>query len=165
MKQYQLSLNRQVIIPDDELYHWKYIKKKKVNGKWRYYYDIKDALGYDERDSYKKAKKDLGAAYVKKLNANSLNNNYQSSLFAKYRHLRDPEGNILPALRSEYKKDHARLKNINDNILKSDSDYRKAGEKYTKAEKAYFKTPLGKLEITKKKIEKAKSWLKKFLKY
>ena len=24
--------------PSDELYHWKYIKKKKVNGKWRYYY-------------------------------------------------------------------------------------------------------------------------------
>lgn len=34
----------------DELYHWKYIKKKRVNGKWRYYYDIKDALGYDERE-------------------------------------------------------------------------------------------------------------------
>lgn len=26
----------------DELYHWKYIKKKKVNGKWRYYYDKTD---------------------------------------------------------------------------------------------------------------------------
>lgn len=23
----------------DELYHWKYATKKKVNGKWRYYYD------------------------------------------------------------------------------------------------------------------------------
>ena len=26
-------------IYDDELYHWKYIKKVKKNGKWRYYYD------------------------------------------------------------------------------------------------------------------------------
>lgn len=25
--------------PDDELTHWKYIKKKKINGKWRYFYD------------------------------------------------------------------------------------------------------------------------------
>lgn len=24
---------------NNELYHWKYVKKKKVNGKWRYYYD------------------------------------------------------------------------------------------------------------------------------
>lgn len=24
---------------DDELYHWKYISKKRVNGKWRYKYD------------------------------------------------------------------------------------------------------------------------------
>lgn len=29
----------------DELYHWKYVKKIKQNGKWRYYYDI---------DSFKK---------------------------------------------------------------------------------------------------------------
>lgn len=32
----------------DELYHWKYIKKLKKNGKWRYYYDMesfkKDAI-------------------------------------------------------------------------------------------------------------------------
>lgn len=25
--------------PDDELMHFKYIKREKVNGKWRYYYD------------------------------------------------------------------------------------------------------------------------------
>ena len=25
------------------------LRKKKVNGKWRYYYDVKDMLGYDER--------------------------------------------------------------------------------------------------------------------
>ena len=24
---------------NNELYHWKYVTKKKVNGKWRYYYD------------------------------------------------------------------------------------------------------------------------------
>lgn len=32
----------------DELYHWKYLKKEKKNGKWRYYYDMeslkKDAI-------------------------------------------------------------------------------------------------------------------------
>lgn len=28
----------------NELYHWKYIDKKKVNGKWRYIYDNKGTL-------------------------------------------------------------------------------------------------------------------------
>lgn len=28
-------------IPEDELMHWKYIKKEKVKGKWKYYYDYK----------------------------------------------------------------------------------------------------------------------------
>lgn len=42
----------------DELYHWKYIKKVKKNGKWIYYYteeQLRDALGYDERDDYHQA--------------------------------------------------------------------------------------------------------------
>ena len=26
----------------NELKHWKYIKKEKVNGKWRYYYNVGD---------------------------------------------------------------------------------------------------------------------------
>lgn len=32
MRQYNQTSN-------NELYHWKYATKKKVNGKWRYYYD------------------------------------------------------------------------------------------------------------------------------
>lgn len=37
---------------NDELYHWKYIKReKKPNGKWRYYYD-KDALKKDLKDKF-----------------------------------------------------------------------------------------------------------------
>lgn len=28
-------------LSDDELMHWKYIKREKINGKWRYYYDYK----------------------------------------------------------------------------------------------------------------------------
>lgn len=33
---------------DDELKHWKYIKKKKINGKWRYYYDKSELDKYDK---------------------------------------------------------------------------------------------------------------------
>lgn len=35
----------------DELQHWKYIKKKKINGKWRYFYD------QGEVDKYKNQQK------------------------------------------------------------------------------------------------------------
>ena len=28
-------------LSDDELMHWKYIKREKINGKWKYYYDYK----------------------------------------------------------------------------------------------------------------------------
>lgn len=43
---------------NSDLQHWKYTSKKRVNGKWRYFYDyydgnvghlIRDKLGYDER--------------------------------------------------------------------------------------------------------------------
>lgn len=37
------------------LQHWKYLKKEKINGKWRYYYDLdqlKDDIGVDERKAY-----------------------------------------------------------------------------------------------------------------
>lgn len=41
--------------PDDELTHWKYIKRIKKNGKWKYYYDKEAA----EKDSKKKTKNPL----------------------------------------------------------------------------------------------------------
>lgn len=38
-------------VPDDALMHWKYVKREKVGGKWKYYYswdelkkDLKNAL-------------------------------------------------------------------------------------------------------------------------
>lgn len=53
----------------DELYHWKYVKKKKVNGKWRYYYDaeslkkdVNDTLGITAKERMNKNQQDLNAA-------------------------------------------------------------------------------------------------------
>lgn len=37
----------------DEMYHWKYIKREKVNGKWRYYYNTKGLK--NELNDYKNA--------------------------------------------------------------------------------------------------------------
>ena len=43
-----------ITVSDDELYHWKYIKREKVNGKWRYYYHDDD-VG-EAKEAYEKAK-------------------------------------------------------------------------------------------------------------
>lgn len=60
-----------------ELYHWKYIDKKMVNGKWRYTYEktkapgvknkIIDALGYDEKAAYDNAQ--MLSDYHKQVNS------------------------------------------------------------------------------------------------
>ena len=62
MSDYIITNNGIVPVSDDVLMHWKYIKRVKKNGKWRYYYDeeslkrdIKDKLGYDERERFQKA--------------------------------------------------------------------------------------------------------------
>ena len=47
----------------DELMHYKYVKRVKVNGKWRYYYadsktgESKDVLGYGKQDALLRAKR------------------------------------------------------------------------------------------------------------
>lgn len=47
----------------DTLQHWKYIKRKRIKGKWRYWYDeesfkkdMKNLMGYDERERLQKAR-------------------------------------------------------------------------------------------------------------
>lgn len=45
----QVKVKRKEIITDGELQHAKYIKKDRVNGKWRYYYDYNDGTGYSNR--------------------------------------------------------------------------------------------------------------------
>lgn len=58
-----MSSKDYVVIKDGELYHWKYIKREKVNGEWRYYYDkgslgksIKKAVGIEARNAYRDAR-------------------------------------------------------------------------------------------------------------
>ena len=141
-----------IVLNDDELMHWKYIKKEKVNGKWRYYYNVGDAgyidgytgkkpssivgyswledkLGYDERERANRAN-----AVYKQADRNSSNREYSSS--------------------TEHDKTIARVAEL--------------GRKAIEANNAYMKTPLGQLEYSKVKIQKAKkkvsSWLRKVFK-
>lgn len=47
-------------LSDDELMHWKYIKREKVNGKWVYTYDlkqnVKDKIGITAKENMNKYK-------------------------------------------------------------------------------------------------------------
>ena len=110
----------------DELYHWKYVKKKKVNGKWRYYYDIKDALGYTKRDKLDKAIEEYNKADKK----------------ASELEKRD---------RKKYRKNGSMVSNDTAEARIYASD--KARE-VKKAQVKYKKTPLGKLDSLGYQIEK-----------
>ena len=45
----QVIVKRRREMSEDELMHAKYIKKDKVNGKWRYYYDYNDGDGWSNK--------------------------------------------------------------------------------------------------------------------
>lgn len=132
--------------------HWKYIKKKKVNGKWRYYYDIKDALGYDEREArdkaatnYSKATKD---AYDFQDHVSTQNTN------AIIGH--DPYTGA-PVYTKGGKERIQDLEKQKQEKFKKAAD---AGKAASDAQKEFAKTPLGKLENLESKVKKAKKWLK-----
>ena len=64
-----MSSKDYIIVKDGEMVHFKYIKREKVNGEWRYYYDkgsigrsIKKAVGIDARNAYRSARDASAAA-------------------------------------------------------------------------------------------------------
>lgn len=131
---------------NDEIRHWKYIKKYKKNGKWRYVYNVgstgnkidgekqspyreysklQDMLGYDERDSAAIA--DIN--YRRKSeNATSYNHSQSKNPFYK---------------QSE------------SNKLYKQADI--AQKKASKAIKRYYKTPLGKLDKLDDRIDEGRN--------
>lgn len=117
-----------------ELTHWKYIKKKKVNGKWRYYYDVKDALGYDERANA----------------ANAIRN---------YNNAKDREKGYaqLPSKPEQVKwynsEKHKQLSN----------ETKVAGKIASDAIQKYYKTPIGKLDKADDIIDKGRNIVAKLL--
>lgn len=118
----------------NDLQHWKYVKKKKVNGKWRYYYDVKDALGYDERQKAAQAVYD----YNRTTAAARAYNKIQS--------------------------DPTRVKFYNQtksDQLYKEADA--AGKKASAALKKYYKTPIGKIDRLDDKIDSGRKAVSKVL--
>lgn len=141
----------------DEMYHWKYIKKKKVNGKWRYYYDIDDALGYDEqtemirnRELYKHAINDRNTRRI-------ANEAYYEMLNKKVK--KDPKtGKPIYTKEQQY-----RLKDKQAAMEYMNKYAYERGKKYLQSKKAYDKTVLGVIDNAKSKLNKGKKWLSKKL--
>jgi hypothetical protein len=135
----------------NDLTHWKYIKREKVNGKWRYYYKddktgrdtyvkkpdlktkvtaaVQDKLGYDEREAAKNAT----VAYQ--------NATKQLATVRKNDDYKDP------------------MQKVHDE-QKSIDKYKKSLTKYEQTRKAYAQTPLSKIENLAAKVEKSKAAIK-----
>lgn len=129
----------------NSLKHWKYVKREKVNGKWRYYYDtkqlktdVKDALGYDEKARLLRAE---GLHADAKRKDDQAHDRYVETLMTTDRHGKAAN----EALNDWFTKRDIRNKTFDD-YLAVNSEYRK--------------TPLYKVERLKEKIEDAKRWLK-----
>lgn len=130
--------NERLGSPND-LQHWKYIKKKKVNGKWRYYYDYKqlgDDLGVDELQRYTKAKLKYEVASSKSREADR-----KVDDFIHYT-------NNLPDTHEGAKEYREAFEN-NRELFWDNEFWRDAaktrGEQYMKARSDLYKTPIGKI--------------------
>lgn len=136
---------------NNELYHWKYVSKKKVNGKWRYTYPdgsssskigdrIKDALGVDEKTKYKEAA-------VNKAEADKAADKSREGLS---RRKEIYEKNPKDSLKKNYDTALAKQKADWENSVE-------AGKKAIEAKLELYSTPIGKLyranDVAKAKVD------------
>lgn len=161
----------------NELKHWKYIKKEKVNGKWRYYYNVGD-MQEDMQKAKEQAKEQLGLnakqemqnskSYLDKSKAqeSSAKSKYDASrkdlLNAKNRYDAAKAKNDLEKynLKSAFKimtgdkQEAARRSNLNkeENYAKAQYDKAKSTEKARKNE--YTKSKIS-TSYAKKDYEKS----------
>ena len=134
----------------DELYHWKYVHKEKVNGKWRYYYEIdkhkedikdgvKDALGFDEKARLEVTKKGHDEYAQKKLDAEK-----------KFNEAHDAS-KTGPSDYNTLQIDKHRMRDSFNEYKRANDIYQQRKKSYDEAARDYAKTPLSKLENAAKK--------------
>ena len=129
---------------ENELKHWKYVKRERVNGKWRYHYDVdqlKDDVGVDELKSYKSAKNKYEIAQEKYNDANHVSTEFE-------RASRNLDNN-----KYDYKTSH-RL--YQDARIKREA-MEKRGKEYMSARTELMKTPIGKVVVAKETVS---NWFK-----
>ena len=131
----------------DELQHWKYIKREKVNGKWRYYYDIGKNERLEAGNAMSKVRDAANNAGFHKKRYDEVKSKIDSG---EYFDKDNGNDSILKPYRDDY--------------LKALKDYANAKVNAKKAQEAYAKTPLSKIENAKAKVDSGKKWLEDLLK-
>lgn len=53
---------------DDDIQHFKYLKKERVDGKWRYYYDYHNGDGWSDKIGFEVGKNDKGNTEISAFN-------------------------------------------------------------------------------------------------
>lgn len=135
---------------DDEMCHWKYVKRvKKPNGKYRYYYDreqVKEDLGVNAKEEYESAK------YHEKY-THEAKKFWEDSLTSRVKEYTS-NGKITRG-------EAAALKLASENYEYQKVKIAEAKARVSEAAVKYGKTPLGKLEKAK---NKGKNFIKKLFK-
>ena len=145
-------------VHSDELYHWKYVHKEKVDGKWRYYYEIdkhkediknniRDAMGYDEKALLEVTKKGHDEYAQKKLDAEK-----------KFDEAYNASKNGQPSDYNTLLIDKNRMRDSFNEYKRADGIYQQRKKSYEEALRKYENTPLSKLE---KAVEKGKALFSK----
>lgn len=144
-----------VDLDEDEVMHWKYIKKeKRPNGKWRYFYKVnklEDALGVDE-----KARLEFANSESKRLTEEA--NEFKD--YVRERHLES--GQQYGEYRYYSDQEARELMKLTRQQAEKFKEAEEAGRKAVEAAEEFYKTPLGKLDKLEKKIKKGVKAVGKF---
>lgn len=138
---------------NEELMHFKYIKREKKNGKWVYYYDtqlLKDNLKSKKYWKYKEAEDDmLEAEYMKK----QAFENYQQNT---------REAADGGKFSQDYKKEAEQNKR---DYVKYHKQYQEKAKAYLAARNEYMNSPVAKIHASARKVatgaKKVAKWLGK----
>ena len=148
---------------DNELTHWKYIRREYNHGKYRYYYSktknpgsnigekigyaVKDAVGIDEKKAYETAR-----------NTHQM---YKDDVLMK----RKGYGYLINSFREEGRDDLAKswIEPARRDINYSKSHLKNTALLEEKALSEYKKTPIYKVDKAKETVNKGVTWLKKKL--
>ena len=114
-------------LEDDELMHWKYVKRERVNGRWRYYYD--DSSFKDKKKAYEDAEKNLTTKQLRYLLSKSaVKTNYDLYTKDGNEKLSDAESKRMTEFMSK--------------MTAYESDYTIAGVEFTRAKSEYMNAKL-----------------------
>lgn len=157
---------------EKDLQHWKYVKRERVNGKWRYYYDesskkkglkeiVKDKLGYDEKERLEEANNKVLKEHGEANRALDNYHGFQSYLNDQYyrpEYIDPYTGGLKESVQKHYDEDpdRERLKELFKIYEKEDAEAQQSGRDYGKALDEFYKTPLGKLEQAKDALQAGK---------